>query len=64
MEKVIRIFLSHGQADEADRDALMALSPQERLDRALAMQAHYREALGDAGQGLARIARAVQHDGR
>jgi len=28
------------------------MSPQERLDRALALQTRYREAHGDPGQGL------------
>lgn len=40
------------------------MSPQERLDEALALQAHYREAFGDAGQGLARVARVVPLEGR
>ena len=64
MERIIRIFASHGAADEADRVALAAMAPQERLDQALALHAHYREALGDAGQGLARVARAVPFEGR
>ena len=54
--RILRIFASHSAADEADRVALRAMTPQERLDQALALQAHYREALGDAGQGFARVA--------
>lgn len=64
MERVIQIFPSHRLADEADRKALSEMSPQERLDRAVALQAHYREAHGDIGQGLARVARIVPRDGR
>ena len=64
MERVIQIFPSHRQADEADRQALSAMTPQERLDRAVALQAHYREVHGDVGQGLARVARIVPRDRR
>lgn len=59
MERTIRVYRSHAEAERADRDELAALSPQERLDRALALHALYREAFGDAGQGLARVARVV-----
>ena len=52
MERVIQIFPSHRQAGEADRQALSAMTPPERLDRAVALQAHYREVHGDIGQGL------------
>lgn len=64
VERIIRIFDSHSAADAAERAALAAMSPQERLDRALALQSHYREAFGDAGQGLARVARAVPFEER
>jgi hypothetical protein len=64
MERTIRIYALHAAADEAERLALSAMGPQERLDRALALQAHYREALGDAGHGLARVARAVPFERR
>ena len=64
MERRIRIFSSHAAAAAADRDALAALSPQERLDRAVELQARYRETFGDARQGLARIARIVPFEGR
>lgn len=64
MERSIRIFRSHEEAFRADHAAFAALTPQQRLDRALALHAHYREAFGDAGQGLARIARVVPFKGR
>lgn len=60
MERVIRVFPSHDAADRADHDELSAMSPQERLDRALALQTRYREAHGDPGQGLVRVARVVE----
>jgi hypothetical protein len=59
MERSIRIFATHAAAAQSDRAALAAMSPQERLDRALELFAHYREAFGEAGQGLARVARVV-----
>jgi hypothetical protein len=64
VERVIRVFRSFEEARRADAAELAALSPQERLDRALALQAHYREAFGDAGRGLARVARVVPLQGR
>ena len=64
MERVIRIFPSHDEADKADRDELSAMSQQERLDRALLLMARYRESYGDHGQGLARVARIVERQGR
>ena len=59
MERQIQIFASHAEAAQADRAAMAALSPQERLDRALELQARYRETFGEAGQGFARVARVV-----
>jgi hypothetical protein len=64
MERIVRVFQSHDEAARFDRAELAALSPQERLDRALALQAHFREAFGDAGKGLARVARVVSVKGR
>ena len=59
MERRIEIFPTHAAAAAADRQAWAALSPQERLDRALELHARYREAFGEAGQGLARVTRVV-----
>jgi hypothetical protein len=59
VDRIIRIFSSYREADEAERAAMAAVPPQERLDQALTLQARYREALGDAGQGFARVARVV-----
>lgn len=64
VEKIIHVYATHREADDAERAALAALSPQERLDRALILNARYREALGDAGQGLARVARTVPFERR
>ena len=32
MEKVVRIFKSHEEADEADRQFYASLTPQQRMD--------------------------------
>lgn len=59
MERTVRVFASHADAAEADRAAVSALTPQERLDHALELQARYRETFGEAGQGLTRVARII-----
>jgi hypothetical protein len=59
MERTIHIHPSHEAAAAADSAAMALLTPQQRLDRALVLCARYREGLGDAGQGFARIARIV-----
>ena len=64
MERVIRVFASHEDAAQADRDALAAMTPQQRLDRALDLIARYKEARGDTAQGFARVARIVQLEPR
>jgi hypothetical protein len=60
MERRVVIHASHAEAAAADRAALRALTPQERLEWLLRMQEAHRERLGDAGRGLARAARVVR----
>lgn len=64
MDRVVVIRASHEDAAEADRAALRMLTPQQRVDRALDLIARHREALGEAGQGFARIARIVPFERR
>jgi hypothetical protein len=64
MERVIRIFESHEAAAKADRDELVSMTPQQRLDRALDLIAWYREARGEIAQRFARVARVVQLEQR
>ncbi len=59
MERVIVMHASHESAAAADRAELKSMSPQARLDRLLRLQQAYREQLGDAGRGLARVARVI-----
>ena len=64
MERVIQVFESHEAAAQANRDQLAAMTPQQRLDRALDLIAWYREARGETAQGFARVARVVQLERR
>ncbi len=60
MERTVRIFHSFDEAEQADRVAWAAMTPQERLDYALDLAARYREGLGEAGQGFARVCRIIE----
>ena len=64
MERVIRIFASHEEAAQADRDELAAMTPQQRLDRALDLIAWHKEARGDTAQEFVRVARVIQLEPR
>ena len=64
MERVIRIFNSHDEAAQADRDELSVMTPQQRLDRALDLIAWHREARGETSQGFARVAHVVRLEQR
>lgn len=64
MDRVIRVFESHEDAAQADRDELAAMTPQQRLDRALDLIARYREARGETQQRFERVARIVQFEQR
>lgn len=64
MERTVRVFRSFEDAEQADIEGLSRMSPQERLDRALALIARHREAQGATGQGLARVARVVPFERR
>jgi hypothetical protein len=64
MERTIRVFDTHEAAAEAERDELRAMTPQQRLDRALDLIAWYREARGETAQRFARVARIVQFESR
>ena len=59
MERVIRVFNSHADAAAADLAELSAMTPQQRLDRALDLIAWYREVRGETTQGFERVARVV-----
>lgn len=60
MEKVLKVFSSFEEADQADDEYYASLSPQERVDLLLDLLAAYRESLGEAGQRLERVYRIVE----
>ena len=59
MEKVVRIFRSHEEADEADREYFQALTPQQRLDIFLELLWRGRSD-DEAGERLERVYRIVE----
>lgn len=59
MERVVRVFPSHEAAAAADRAAVAAMPPQDRLDLALDLAARYREGLGEAAGRFERVCRIV-----
>lgn len=58
VEKVVRIFRSFQEADEADAEADKHLSPEERLN--LAIELRDRRHPDAVKQGLARVCRVVE----
>jgi len=59
MERVVTIFGSHAEAEAADRAALAAMTPQQRLDLLLDMVRRYREGLGESASRFERTCRIV-----
>jgi hypothetical protein len=59
MDRVIRVLESHEDASQASRDDLAAMTPQQRLDRALDLIARYREARGESHLPFERVLRIV-----
>ena len=60
MEPIIRVFDSHDEADQADRDFYASLSPQERVELLLELVARYRESFGEAGERFERVYRVIE----
>ena len=59
MDRIVRTFDSPADAEAANREELRAMTPQQRLDRALDLIAWYRETRGETTQGFARVARII-----
>jgi hypothetical protein len=56
MERVVRKFASHVEADEADREYYLSLTPQQRMDIMLELVRRYQEGFGnEVAKGLQRI---------
>jgi len=61
MEKVIKIFNSHSDAEKADRQFYKSLSCQERLNILLTLIARYQKAGPDETRtGLKRVYRVIK----
>lgn len=60
MEKVLKVFNSFEDADQADVDYYASITPQERVDILLDMIAAYRESLGETGERLERVYRVIE----
>ena len=60
MEKVLKVFNSFEEADQADVDYYASLTSQERVDVLLDMIASYRESLGETGERLERVYRVIE----
>jgi hypothetical protein len=60
MDKAVRVFGSHVDADRADRAYYASLTPAERLDILLDLVARYQESLGEASKGFERVHRVIE----
>ena len=59
MKRVVRTFDSFADAERAEDAYYAALSPAERVAILLKIVAAYREGLGEAAAGFARVHRVV-----
>jgi len=64
LDRTVTIHRDHAAAAAADRETLRSMTPQARLDQLLRLQQAWRARFGDAGQGLARVARVVDRPPR
>lgn len=55
MEKILKVFTSHEDAEADDRDYYASLTPQGRLNILLEMVRKHREGFGEAGERLERV---------
>ena len=60
MEKVLKVFGSFEEADQADDEYYASLTPQQRVDILLDMIAAHRESLGETEQRLERVYRVIE----
>jgi hypothetical protein len=61
MEKCVRKFSSHAEAEAADRDYYLSLTPEQRMDMLLELVARLQ---GDAPKRLERVYRVVKREAR
>ena len=60
MDRVIRKFDSHQDAERADREYYLSLTPTQRVDIVLELMARQRDRIGATGKGLERVCRIVK----
>jgi hypothetical protein len=60
MEKVVAVFGSFEEAERAEDEFYASLTPSERLDLLLDLITRYRESLGEAAEGFARVHRIIE----
>jgi hypothetical protein len=60
MDKTIRAFGTHAEADRADRSYYASLTPAERLDILLELVANHQESLGEPAKGFERVYRVIE----
>jgi hypothetical protein len=59
VEKVVRIFKSFEEADRADREYRMSLTPDERVSIAVTLMGQSRIFYDDPPERLERVCRAI-----
>jgi hypothetical protein len=60
MEKVVRVFASFEEADEADRQAYDRMSPQERIEMLLALRRMMVKEGDESAERLERVLTVVK----
>lgn len=61
MEKQVRIFASHAEADAADRAYIRSLTPEQRMEMLLDL---VREGTDEASEGFTRVYRTFKRGER
>jgi hypothetical protein len=60
MEHVVAKFANHEEAERADREYYLRLTPQQRIDILLELIARHHEGDDEASKGFARIYRVTK----
>ena len=60
MEKVLKVFNSFEEADQADAEYYASLTPEQRVDVLLDLIAAHRESLGETAARFERVYRVVE----
>jgi hypothetical protein len=60
VDRVVQVFRSFDDADQADDQFYASLTPEERLDVLLELVERHRRALGEAGNRFERVFRIVE----